>query len=79
MIDQRIIPDFTEPYEGYTNASLRKMVRELRGENRELLIAVEDLLSLIELFGGPIQWDGGERQQVVQARAAIAKAKGLDA
>jgi hypothetical protein len=36
MIDQRIIPDFREPHEGYTNASLRKMVRELRAENRQL-------------------------------------------
>lgn len=36
MIDQRIIPDFQEPHNGYTNASLRSMVRELRGENRQL-------------------------------------------
>lgn len=44
MIDQRIIPDFTEPYEGYTNASLRTMVRELRGENRQLREALNGLI-----------------------------------
>lgn len=44
MIDQRIIPDFQEPYEGYTNASLRKMVRELRSENRQLREAMNLLI-----------------------------------
>lgn len=44
MIDQRIIPDFTEPNEGYTNASLRKMVRELRSENRQLRETLNSLI-----------------------------------
>ena len=44
MINQRIIPDFTEPHEGYTNASLRKMVRELRVENRQLCEALNRLI-----------------------------------
>jgi hypothetical protein len=42
VIDQRIIPDFTEPHEGYTNASLRRMVVDLRRENTQLREALAD-------------------------------------
>lgn len=44
MVDQRIIPDFTEPHEGYTNVCLRKMVRELRGQNRRFREALDCLV-----------------------------------
>ena len=77
MIDQRVIPDVTEPYPGYTNAQLRERVRKLRGMNRELLAALISLMGYAE--DGAAEAGMDRCPELVKAEDLIAKAKELDA